>query len=264
MLRKIISTLGLAMKWSKLGLMTVTCMLAGCVAKQYVPTQTELQRSKDIELVDAAQARFASCQENIINPKLNPKIAAADKLVSNEVMIASEESTNRFDLMASNAKITDKQKTALIEVINANLGCYREIETALQNFPTLSIHYANLRTERDVIYANLINRKISIGEANTQLLTLVAKTKKAYVESINILNSNYQKNINQELIARDNRAAQDRAIATQLFINQQNINAQQNIVNQQLMQNQLNQLNNRRSINTNCSQIGNSVNCTSY
>ncbi|HQT21000.1 MAG: hypothetical protein B7Y05_08190 [Polynucleobacter sp. 24-46-87] len=243
----------------KIFLVIITILgISGCVQRQYVPTQSEIRKTNDVATVESAQGRFNRCQAEIVSPQQkNPKLLASAEIVTKQVYYDKEDSPNKLDLMSSSAKISDKQKNALLDVLAANQLCRAGLKTDLGTFPSLLVVYENYYGEMDIVNAQLISKKITIGDANTQKAKLQVKAKSDYVTASTNLNNQYNAAISQESQARQAEDMQRRAIASQYLMNQQAINAQQQI-------NQQNQINNSRPVNTNCTRMGNSVNCTSY
>lgn len=231
-------------------------IIAGCVQRQYVPTQSEINRSNSVATVNAAQNNRKMCIDNLRGSGQNPKTLAAIEIVEKQVIYWSDDSPNKLELMSSTAKINEKQKIALLEAISASQKCRAGIKSDLQSFQTLAVTYENFYGEMDIVYAQLISKKITIGDANTQKSQLALKAKTAYTAATSNLDNQYNSAINQEQQARQAEEMQRRALATQYLMNQQAISAQQQI-------NQQNQINNNRPVNTNCYRMGNSVSCTS-
>lgn len=229
--------------------------ISGCAQHQYVPTQSEINKNNSINTVNAAQVNLKTCQDGVRGSGQNPKTLAAIEIVDKQVIYANADSPNKLELMSSTAKINDKQKNALLESISAFQKCREGIKSDLRSFQTLAVTYENFYGEMDIVYAQLISKKITIGDANTQKSQLALKAKTAYTTATSNLDNQYNSAINQEQQARQAEEMQRRALATQYLMNQQAISAQQQI-------NQQNQINNNRPVNTNCYKIGNSVNCT--
>lgn len=243
--------------WASIAFLSIS----GCVQRQYVPTQGEIRKSNSVAIVNAAQTNFKNCTASLTSPEQNPKTLAAIEIVNKQVYVEKDDSPNKLELMSSNAKLNEKQKTALLEVISASQKCRSGIKSDLSSFPTLSIVYENFYGDLDIVHAQLLSKKITIGEANTQKAQLQSKAKSAYTAATSNLDNQFNSAISQEQQARQADEMQRRALASQYLMNQQAINAQQNIANQQMLQNQQN---NNRVINTNCTRMGNSVNCSSY
>lgn len=244
-------------------LLVTAGLLAGCIQRPYVPQMSPAQSNMEArksQLV-SAQAILKSCGERLRNPDLNRKVAQSFAIVDNSVFFEKEDSPNKLTLMSSDAKITESQKKALLEVVTASQECRAGMKENLASFPVLLPVYENFYGEMDIVYANLISKKTTIGQANQEKAKLMSKSKTDYANGINSMNNQYSQQINQENQARQAEDMQRRAIAAQYLMNQQSINAAQQMNNQ----NQLNnQINSNKPVTTNCNKFGNQVNCTSY
>lgn len=229
-------------------------LIIGCAPRQYVPTPTEVRRNYDVATVNTAQRNYSSCVESLKNKQVDPKIAAAIEIVDKQIYFEKDDSPNKLELMSSTAKLNDKQRIALLEVVGAAQKCRAGILADLKSFPSLAITYENFFGDMDIVHAQLLSKKITIGDANTQKAQITSRAKSAYATAITNLDSQYNSAISREMEARQAEDRQRRALAAQYLMNQQ-------LINQQTIQNQLN--NNNRTINTNCTRIGNQVNCTS-
>ena len=240
-----------------------TLLLIGCIQRPYVPQMSPAQSNMENRKsqLSAAQANFKTCGDNLRNPEINKKVAQSYAIFDNNILFVKEDSPNKISLMASDAKITEPQKKALLEVISASQECRTNIKEGLASFPALLPSYENFYGEMDIVYANLISKKITIGQANQEKAKLLVKAKTEYSNGIASMNNQYGQQVNQENQARQAEDMQRRAIAAQYLMNQQSINAAQQMNNQ----NQLNnQINSNKPVTTNCNKFGNQVNCTSY
>lgn len=239
-------------------LLIATSLMSGCMQRnnlpQMSPAQSEMEYKKSI--INAYQVESKKCQDNLRNSDTNKKVASAVNIVDSDVLFVRDDSPNKISLMSSNAKISEPQKKALLEYLSANQECRNIVKERLHSFQALSLSYENFFGEMDIVYANLISKKITIGQANQERAKLMTKGKTDYANGIAALNNQYSQQINQENQVRQAEDMQRRAIASQYLMNLQNINAQQQI-------NYQNQLNNNRPVNTNCTRYGNQVNCTS-
>jgi len=241
----------------------VITLLAGCpknqnYTNQMTPSQIQAQNAQNT--IRDAQRNSVTCLENLRNPTSNPE-AGSINLVDKEVLFFKEDSANKVALMTSSSKINETQKKAIFKYIESNQLCRNALKRDISGFPTLVTIYDNYYGDMDIVYADLISKKITIGDANKNKAKLVAKAKSEYSQALQNLDNRYTQQINQEVQAAQADAAQRRALAAQYLMNQQNIAAQQNIANQQNLQNQLN---NSRPVNTTCNRYGSQVNCTSY
>lgn len=235
-----------------------TLLLASCAQRQYQPTATQMQRDNLVQIENAAQKQYFNC---VGSARVNPEIAPSYKIVDEQVIYQNPDSPSKLNLMASNAKITEPQKKALLTYLGAVRPCRTAAISDLKSLPTLAVLHENYQGDMDILYSKLISKKITIGEANQQTAQIFAKLKVDYTAATQNINNQYSSQINQELQARQQEESQRRAIAAQYMMNQQAIQAQQNIANQQNLQNQMN-LN--KPVTTNCNRVGNQVNCTSY
>ena len=247
-----------------LGLLLVTAgLLVGCVQRPYIPQMSPAQSNMEYRKsqLNSALADFKTCQEKLRNAETNKKTAQAYVIVDSSVLFAKDDSPNKVTLMSTDTKITEPQKKALFEVIASVQECRASIKQGLSSFPELLPAYENFYGEMDIVYANLLSKKITIGQANQEKSKLAAKAKTEYMNGISAMNNQYGQQVNQENQARQAEDMQRRAIAAQYLMNQQSINAAQQMNNQ----NQLNnQINSNKPVTTNCNKFGNQVNCTSY
>lgn len=244
-------------------LLIASVVLAGCVQRPYVPQMSPAQsnmESRKSQLA-SAQTNLKACGERLRNPEVNKKVAQSFAIVDSSVLFEKEDSPNKITLMASDAKLSETQKKALLDVVAASQECRSAMKQGLASFPALLPAYENYYGDLDIVYANLVSKKITIGQANQEKSKIMAKAKTEYSNGIASMNNQYAQQVNQENQARQAEDMQRRAIAAQYLMNQQNINAQQNIANQQNLQNQIN---NNKPVTTNCNRFGNQVNCTSY
>lgn len=246
------------MKKLQVLLLSVVTLLTGCAQQQYVsqrsPTQINMYLTQ--EKIESGMAYLKACNENIRNPKIYSNYAEAYMVVDSSVIFANDNSPNKVSLMASDAKITEPQKKALLVALSGAQLCREIIKDKFGSLPSLLSSFENSYGDMDIVYANLMSKKITIGQANQERAKLIAKAKNEYANAMASMNSQYNQQINQENQARQAENMQRRAIAAQYLMNQQAINAQQQI-------NQQNQLNNRRPVQTDCYSIGISVSCTS-
>lgn len=136
------------------------------------------------------------------------------------------------------------------------IDCHKEILTCRKNYienlsnitPGLVPLYINTYNSVDFILADLVQKKITWGEANKRYSTIKIEFATKFKEKIDELKQELQANHQMELEKR--QAALDSL-------------ARWNYQQQILMQNQqtINSLN--RPIQTDCTKFGNSINCTS-
>ena len=230
--------------------------LIGCAGKyqQYQPSPSEVKRDNTIASIRSSIERINQCSDKMradapgAGESFDPAVFSATKLVDSQVLFYLDSSPNKVELMSSTAKITNAQKQALLTYLAANQKCRQLSRTELAQYPSFLLAYDNYFGDTDVVYARLIAREITIGEANRQKAAILAKAKTEATAAGEKMNNQFNAAINQEIQAAQAQEAQRRAIAAQYLLNQQNINAQQQM--------------NNKPINTTCSRWGNQVNCT--
>jgi len=179
-------------------------LLGGCAQRSNLPSmspaQSELENKK--ALAYAAQVEVKACQEGLRNLDTNRKVASAVNIVDSEVLFFADNSPNKITLMASSAKISEPQKKALLEYISANQECRNIIKQRLRTFPTLSPSYDTYYSELDIVYAQLISKQITIGQANQEKAKLLSKAKADYANGTAAIDNQFKQQYNQENQAR--------------------------------------------------------------
>jgi len=230
----------------KILLLSLVCVLTmiGCAQRQYQAPQNTYAQDQSARLRDASNEWSNSVQACLVKNKANPSV----ELVYSEVLYQNDNSPNKVALMSSAVKITEKQKKAVLEYLALNQPC-RAIDAQYKySLPTIVAIKSAYFGDMDIIYARLLSREITIGQANREKASrgskLMADTTAASQDIDNKLNAQHS----QEVQSAQADAAQRRAIAAQYLMNMQNINAQQQM--------------NNKPINTTCNRFGNQVNCT--
>jgi hypothetical protein len=206
--------------------------------------QTQAQKESDVLFSKKAEWIKASnsCFDKVNS---NPDF----KIITTEILVDSESSPTKMVLMTSNAKLSDKQKKVFLEYLPVVQKC-RAIDNQYQSyFPEAVAVNRGYFSDMDIIYAKLIAREITIGQANRERASRIAKVQADFVTAESNIGKRLEAQHYQEVQAVSAQDAQRRAIAAQYLMNQQNINAQQQM--------------NNRPVNTTCNRFGNQVNCTS-
>lgn len=205
--------------------------------------QTQAQKESDVLFSKKAEWIKASnsCFDKVNS---NPDF----KIITTEILVDSESSPTKMVLMTSNAKLSDKQKKVFLEYLPVVQKC-RAIDNQYQSyFPEAVAVNRGYFSDMDIIYAKLIAREITIGQANRERASRIAKVQADFVTAESNIGKRLEAQHYQEVQAVSAQDAQRRAIAAQYLMNQQNINAQQQM--------------NNRPVNTTCNRFGNQVNCT--
>lgn len=220
-------------------------LLFGLSACANYGQQRQTQAQKESDVLFSKKAEWTKAAESCVDKvDANPEF----KIISTEILVDSESSPNKMVLMTSNAKLSDKQKKILLEYIPIVQKC-RVIDDQYQRyFPEIVAIKRGYFSDLDIIYAKLIAREITIGQANRERAARIAKVQSDFVTAETNIGKRLEAQHYQEVQAVSAQDAQRRAIAAQYLMNQQNINAQQQM--------------NNRPVNTTCNRFGNQVNCT--
>jgi hypothetical protein len=227
-----------------------TLALTGC--------QTMTASQSTVSLVNEKLAKGREMQEQCINQIVaeNPDDFA---IVESQVAALRQTASNKVVLMANKNKISPQQKTALLNVLNANTKCRMDFLTASQGTPVFEPtmdYYGRL----DILYSKLLQGDLTIGEFNTENELVRSQARARIDQSILSYNSMMADAHYREVEQRQ------RAAAVMLpYLAQQQAIQQQNMYNQQMLmlQQQQNMMLNQ-PVNTNCTQYGNQINCRSW
>lgn len=205
----------------------------------------QTQAQKDAELI---QKRITEAKQNSTLCWESVAQTGPGVLVGKEIMIFDDSSPNKFDLLSSKAKLRDNQKKALKEYLQDSSKCRQVILQGLSGLPFVPV-FSKYFNSMDLIYANLLSGEMNIGDAN--------KAKKEAMQALNDGINLADAEIKKTLDASHNNEMSGRRAAAAAYLNYSL--QQQQLQQQQQMINSIN-----RPINTNCTRLGNTTNCTSY
>ena len=94
-------------------------------------------------------------------------------LIHKEVLFAAQSDSNAKDLMSSKQRINAKQSAALEKFIIAQKSCRGLRIDSLRNVPYLASAYLDYFKKSDELDSQLLSKKITIGEANQKVVTLL-------------------------------------------------------------------------------------------
>jgi len=190
------------------------------------PTQAQRDQNAFI-----ARGKKGVADSNECMVRINSSVAGW--VVLNEVLFVDDASKNKFELMTAKNKLNPAQAQALKEYISAAVECRAVRLQALSGSPlygALSQYFDTL----DSIYLQLLQGEMTIGEAN------IAKDKALKKTRISLQNAGSE---------------MKKAVDSQ---SQQELEQRQ-----QSAQRLMNYLQSHRTVNTNCTAIGNSIDCVS-
>jgi len=217
--------------------------LSGCAPRYQQQTVGETNARYLKDAWDRANAESNICLEKI-------KKVAAYQTVYKEVLFLNPDSPNKIELMSSSAKISPAQSKALLDSIQLANPCRQDTLRILSGYPQLTAVYSNYFGSMDIIYADLLSKRITIGEANKQKALLIEKVT---AERSAVAKSMWDSYQNQDFRERQiqaqaaqveatNNAART-AIASQYLQNMSNQQSNMTQYYQNQSQNYINQMN---------------------
>ena len=122
--------------------------------------------------ISETQKQFANC----IN---QTKKSDEAKVVNNELFEIVPKSDHKMNLFTTENKITDEEARALTAYLASTNQC-RAISSHFP-VPELAGIYQNFYNQVDLVYENLLSRKISIGEANKEKYELMQTAQSQWI-----------------------------------------------------------------------------------
>lgn len=209
--------------------------LAGCATQPFVSKAQIKQQAINNQLKDAIAYGKECSDSNADNP---------DVVLSYEqITVKGLNPPNRSELLASNKKLTAKQKQAYKNYLKLDNTCFAGVIAKLDGSPFLTL-FQNAEALEAVNDANLLSGKITIGESNAKKIEIVQKAKSDLSALQLQLNTQFQQDHNAEAVVQSNKNAAAAAIASsgnnaaQSAINNMNTRTQiiQNNTTQQILQ----------------------------
>lgn len=241
------------MMYKLIAIVACCLSLVGCETMQQQPqkTQAERERERIVETIKNGGISFNICQQEVKKSDLYRK-------VYDEIFFETDESPNKFSMLANKNKPTIEQIEMLKEAIPLITKCRAPTIEANRNTPfgTTTLKYFNAV---DAMYIKLIRGEITIGDANEERVKATAQRNIDWQNATRDMDERLRAMHDSEVQGRRQAAA---AMLPYLMQQQQNQQFQQQMLYQQQMQN----INNNRPILTspaitNCTRNGNQTNC---
>ena len=226
--------------------------LAGCETNRPIPTQAQAENDRVAQRVANTRTAEKLCVDEL---EQDPDY----KRVNDEIIYKRNDSPNKFDLMTNKNKLNEEQVELLKRFIRLSSKC-REISLAgLSGTPFVAVQ-TRIFSTFDAMYLRLLKGEITIGEANEKRADAIAQANIEWERANGEINARLNQMHNNEVNDRNQRAA---AMLPYLMQQQQNQQMQQQLWYQQQMQ----AITNNRPVvvaptTTNCTKIGDQVNCT--
>lgn len=122
-----------------------------------------------VEAIKLANQKTKQCSDSI-------KATDEAKLVHKEVLFAGLKDPNAKDLMLSKQRLNSRQSVALQKFMIEQKNCRSIRLNALDKIPYLPSVWIDFYKKSDDLEAQLLNKKITIGEANQQWMTILQET----------------------------------------------------------------------------------------
>jgi hypothetical protein len=204
-------------------------------------TQAQLRSDAMKQAFDDGVAKNRACRAAM---KANTSVV----FTFNNILIENDNSPNKYTLLSSNQKLNKEMQQHFINYLNENSKCRAlSIENASKVHSALVIPILESQRRGDNLAAKLLSNEITIGEFNRGFQDSRSQFDREFRSTQAEIDRELQNNHNYEMQSRQ-RAA----------LIMQNWSIQQ----QQLYQNQMLYNNLNRPVTTNCSVIGNFINCT--
>lgn len=166
--------------------------------------------------------------------------------VSIQLLALTDNSVARVELMSSKFVASEEHIRLLLTYLSLNEEC-RKASKNFQGLTSLHNAVAALHGDLDVSYAKLVAKESTIGDVNRDRIAALDRFNRTLAE----ISSGVQQQMNQA--AAEQEAAR-RAFATQHLLNQMQRPAYQVPVPQNTY---------KPPVQTNCTRIGDTLNCTS-
>lgn len=236
----------------------VSTLLCACETMKPQQSEAQFEQSRISQQVKSTFENAKPCIDGI---RADPKI----QRVWTELLYESEDAANKYALMTNKEKPTEEQIEYLKQSVPILTKCRQIIVNGLGGTPYLAV-ILKYNNTIDSIYLRLMRGEVTIGGANEEKSNAVAQQRSDWAKSATELDTRLRAMHNEEMQGRRQAAA---AMLPYFLQQQQNQQMQQQLLYQQQMQS----ITNNRpilvaptinpTITTNCTTIGNQVNCTS-
>jgi len=161
-----------------LGISLISSLVIGCAPAPYRQSNYEQSNyqpapirvsSKLTDSLNASVEAYKTCLANVY-------ASPSGSIVFKEVLFKTLWDSNREAFMSSQAMLSPSQSKALIETLPQLKKCSDNRLAAMKDYPTVIDAYKLGQEKLDATYSNLINKKISIGKANTLRYEIMDKS----------------------------------------------------------------------------------------
>lgn len=163
--------------FKKILTISIFLTLAGCAQRQnqqsqYYSQQMSLAQANRNQLANTvknANEAVESCTNSLQDDP-------ATKIVYDQIIIRRIDSPNKLQLLSSQAKLNQSQIAALTKAWQLGQNCRQIHIDRLSDYPTIAKTRKDYYSDMDIVYANLLSKKITIGEANLKKVELMNRS----------------------------------------------------------------------------------------
>lgn len=228
-----------------------------CRSSQGNATAAQAQSSQLSSKLKAGFEGTSQCSKESVNSPVGQQ-------VTKSILVMSDDQENKYSLFSSKAKLNEQQKKYLTEFLMAQTKCRKIMLDAASGTPYAAA-FTKIYSDSDSVAIKLLAGQLSIGEANLAREQLRGKRNEELAAVEKTLDTQFKNSHNSEVAQDDEnrrRLAEAYRANQQAQQQQQIINQNQQLINNQIQQN-MKPPAPRTPIQTNCSRIGDFVNCTS-
>lgn len=225
----------------------IVCMMASIAGNSFAQPKSfaEAENARINGRLIYADNKFNACNNDIKNSDLAVRMRET-------ILVDNDTSANKFSLLMNKNKLSEEQFEFVKDAIPVLSKCRPVLieEQGNTPFQIVTLKYYN---SMDEIYLKLLKGEITIGEANEAKLKALSQHRIDWTNASNELQANLRTMHDSEMAGKRQAAA---TLQQQQF--------QRQMMYQQQMQNVFN---NRPpvtpTVTTNCTTLGNQINCTS-
>jgi len=226
--------------------------LVGCETNRPIPTQAQAENDRLSRQVASAREAEKLCVDEM---EKEPDY----KRTYDEIIYKRNDSPNKFDLMTNKNRLNEEQVEVLKRFVRISVKCREVSIAALSGTPYAAVQ-TKIFSAFDAMYLKLMKGEITIGEANERRAEAIMQAQAEWERASGDLGARLNQMHNNEVNDRNQRAT---AMLPYIMQQQQNQQMQQQLWYQQQMQ----AITNNRPVlvaptTTNCTRLGDQVNCT--
>jgi len=148
-----------------------TSMLVGCnqmrPQQTYTPSPAAPLPESRADIIRKANQAAADCDKQ-------NRESQNGQIVTSDILVMTDAQQNKYDLLASKARLNEKQKKALKQLLAESNRC-RNMRLEANRGTAYYALYEKDNATKDIIYGKLLGGQMTVGDANTALKENVLK-----------------------------------------------------------------------------------------